>query len=398
MSEKEVIFLHPDLGVGGAERLAVDAAIALQNAGYKVSFITSYHSKDHCFQETKDGTLHVDVVGGWIPRNFLGRFFALFAYLKMIYCALYIALFRHPDLVFCDLVSVCVPVLKIRGIKVMFYCHFPDQLLSKKEGVLKDFYRLPLNWLEEKTTGMADVVFVNSIFTKTTFKKTFSSLTIEPTVLYPSINTKRFDDTPVTPRKSEDFVFLSINRYERKKHVEIAVKALKKVVSSVDPAAKVKLYIVGGYDPRVEENVGYFDELKCLVDTLGLSDKVEFFKSPSDDDKTNLLRNCDCLVYTPPNEHFGIVPLEAMYMKKPVVACKSGGPLETVDHEKTGLLCDFDPEDFARAMTKIFKDSTLRSSFGQTGRQRFADLFSFQSFSRQLVHSVENLLGTGKRE
>ena len=31
-----VVFLHPDLGIGGAERLVVDAALALQTRGHKV--------------------------------------------------------------------------------------------------------------------------------------------------------------------------------------------------------------------------------------------------------------------------------------------------------------------------------------------------------------------------
>ena len=51
-----VLFLHPDLGIGGAERLVCDAALALQKKGHKVSFITTYHDPGHCFPETRDGT------------------------------------------------------------------------------------------------------------------------------------------------------------------------------------------------------------------------------------------------------------------------------------------------------------------------------------------------------
>jgi glycosyltransferase involved in cell wall biosynthesis len=42
----------------------------------------------------------------------------------------------------------------------------------------------------------------------------------------------------------------------------------------------------------------------------------------SDDEKLVLLRRCCALVYTPANEHFGICPLEAMYMQKPVIAVR----------------------------------------------------------------------------
>ena len=39
------------------------------------------------------------------------------------------------------------------------------------------------------------------------------------------------------------------------------------------------------------------------------------------------------------NEHFGIVPLEAMLAGRPVLACNSGGPVESIIHGVTGYLC-----------------------------------------------------------
>ena len=56
-----------------------------------------------------------------------------------------------------------------------------------------------------------------------------------------------------------------------------------------------------------------------------------------------LLTNCSILLYTPAGEHFGIVPLEAMYCGTPVLAVNSGGPLETVEHGVTGWLVDGQP-------------------------------------------------------
>lgn len=150
-----VAFIHPDLGIGGAERLVVDAGLALKSRGHEVQFFTSHHDKSHCFDETKDGTLNVTCVGDWLPRHCFGYFYAFWAYLRMIYVSIYLIFLStwRMDVIFCDQVSVCIPVLKFSKARVVFYCHFPDMLLTQRKSFLKKIYRAPLDWLEEVTTG-----------------------------------------------------------------------------------------------------------------------------------------------------------------------------------------------------------------------------------------------------
>lgn len=163
----KVVFIHPDLGIGGAERAVIDAALALKSRGHQVEFVTAHHDPKHCFQETKDGTLRVTVVGDWLPRKILGKFYALCAYIRMIYAAIYLVIFSSIkyDVVFCDQISACVPVLKLASTKIIFYCHFPDLLLTQRKNILKRVYRAPIDFVEELTTGMADCILVNSKFT-----------------------------------------------------------------------------------------------------------------------------------------------------------------------------------------------------------------------------------------
>lgn len=86
----KIIFLHPDLGIGGAERLVVDAATALASCGHTTQFVTTHHDANHCFTETKDGSIPVTVAGDWIPRSVFGYCFALCAYMRMVYAAVYL--------------------------------------------------------------------------------------------------------------------------------------------------------------------------------------------------------------------------------------------------------------------------------------------------------------------
>lgn len=82
---------------------------------------------------------------------------------------------------------------------------------------------------------------------------------------------------------------------------------------------------------------------------------VQVFLLPSftDEQRVALLAACTAVLYTPQNEHFGIVPLEAMASGRPVIACDSGGPTESVRHETTGFLCKPSPGAFAHAMQTL---------------------------------------------
>ena len=149
--------------------------------------------------------------------------------------------------------------------------------------------------------------------------------------------------------------------------------------------------MAGGYDERVDENKEHYLELGRLASTLGLMDNIVFLRSFSDQEKIFLLKNSTCLLYTPSNEHFGIVPVEAMYMKLPVIACNSGGPLETVVDEFTGYLCESNPVHFAKAMKQFIGDRSLKSTFGDAGHKRILKHFSFDAFTIKLNETVSNL-------
>ena len=105
----------------------------------------------------------------------------------------------------------------------------------------------------------------------------------------------------------------------------------------------------------------------------------------STEEKINYLRKCDVLLYTPSGEHFGIVPIEAMYVGTPVIAINDGaGPTETVVHEETGFLCKSEESAFTESIVKLIKDKNLQKQMGENGRKRVESEFSFQSFALQL--------------
>ncbi|KRX99387.1 Alpha-1,3/1,6-mannosyltransferase ALG2, partial [Trichinella pseudospiralis] len=402
MCEKgRIAFLHPDLGIGGAERLVVDAALSLKRSGYGVCLFTSHHDLQHCFPETANGTLSVVVSGDFIPRSVFGKCKALCAYLRMIWLGLFVLLFSkfRFDVAFVDQISAVVPLLRLFSrAKIIFYCHFPDQLLSERSSLVKSFYRFPIDQLEDYSTSIAHCILVNSKFTYDVCCKTFKSFEKHSCVhvLYPSFNVSLLSVEKLAPisetvvPRNRKYYFLSLNRFEPKKNVELAIYAFLNLRETLTEEHKdaVQLVIAGGYDPQLKINLDYFAHLLKLCKRLNLNNFVSFVESPTEELKISLIVNCTALVYTPSNEHFGIVPLEAMYCQVPVIACNSGGPMETILHEKTGYLVPSDPQAFADVMIKFVEDATLKTKFGQAGREWVLNKFSPDQFDFQLFEML----------
>ena len=274
----KVAFIHPDLGIGGAERLVIDAALEFMDAGHEVVMYTGYHDVTRCFEETLDERGEragwVRVHGSWVPRHFFGIFHALLANMRCLWatCAL---LLHDPDCQVVVVDQVSSPIVLLRFLMsnaaVLFYCHFPDLLLATKaSSPLRRLYRAPVNFLEEFSTGLAHGVVVNSRFTADVFAKTFASLYrkgTHPAVVYPAVAvaaaTSSRERQPATA--DAPVVFLSVNRFERKKNLELALRAFARFLEErrrLKPASpfetratRPKLILAGGYDERLRECV-----------------------------------------------------------------------------------------------------------------------------------------------
>lgn len=151
-----ILFLHPDLGIGGAERAIVDAAMAAKRAGYDVEIITNFHDINHAFEETVNGSLKITSVCQWLPRSIMGRFVALCAFMKMLLASLWIVFARRKlvDLVFVDQISIPLLVLKLVGIKVRPFGNIDTKLRQSFLATSLIYYCRLMNPGFKKLTGI----------------------------------------------------------------------------------------------------------------------------------------------------------------------------------------------------------------------------------------------------
>ncbi len=70
-----------------------------------------------------------------------------------------------------------------------------------------------------------------------------------------------------------------------------------------------------------------------------------------------LYAECRAVYYSPLNEDFGLVTMEAFRSRKPVVTTTdSGGPAEIVQHGSSGFVVPPEPEAIGRCITNLFED------------------------------------------
>lgn len=169
------------------------ALLGTSSQGHHVTVYTSHYQASRSFAETRDGSFRIRVFGDFLPRHVCGALHIFWAIVRALWLALVLALTEPEyDIFICDQVSAYLPVLRALRppTPVIFYCHFPDQLLSSRGGFFKRLYRQPFDAFERVTTAMADEIVVNSNFTRGVVRETFGASLAgrELAVLYPCID------------------------------------------------------------------------------------------------------------------------------------------------------------------------------------------------------------------
>jgi glycosyltransferase involved in cell wall biosynthesis len=125
----------------------------------------------------------------------------------------------------------------------------------------------------------------------------------------------------------------------------------------------------------------YRAEILRLISELRLGDQVEM-RAVSYRDMPGLYEEADVVVYpTVAAEPYGLVPLEAMSARRPVVASRCGGIPETVVDGVTGWLVDpGDAEVFADRVASLIADPKHARLMGEAGRRRVTEHFDLRHY------------------
>jgi len=185
-------------------------------------------------------------------------------------------------------------------------------------------------------------------------------------------------------------VVLYVGRFDPRKGIETLVRAIAQ--SNWRGCSDLKLIIGGGSRPGQSDGIER-DRIEGIVAEMNLSDITLFPGRLEDNTLPIYYAAADACVVPSHYEPFGLVAIEAMASRTPVVASNVGGLRFTVVPEVTGLLAP--PKDeaaFASAIDRILADTALRDRLGETGRQRVEIAFSWESVASRLTNLYGRLL------
>lgn len=175
-------------------------------------------------------------------------------------------------------------------------------------------------------------------------------------------------------------LIVCLSRLEKEKNISLLIDAMHVVSKHI---SFFKCVIAG----EGHQN----NQLLAKVETLGLGSYINligFYK-----DVFSLINAADILVLPSSIEPFGLVLLEAMAYKKPVVATRCGGPSEIVIDGQTGLLIEpLNADDLAQAILRLLNDPKTCKSMGENGFRRFREKYTAQRMAKDTIEVYKQVM------
>lgn len=165
-----------------------------------------------------------------------------------------------------------------------------------------------------------------------------------------------FRDTSIA---REDRLIVAVTRFTGQKRVDQLIKAMALLVEK-EPDARLQIY---GEGPQQRD-------IELLIEKFGLTEQVSIFPPVPQEQLREIYNRAAVVVLNSFQEGFGLVLSEAMLCGAAVVGTKSGGIVDIIEHDKTGLLVELDrPDVLAEAFVRLLADKELRDRLAENGHK-----------------------------
>jgi L-malate glycosyltransferase len=168
--------------------------------------------------------------------------------------------------------------------------------------------------------------------------------------------------------------------YIRGKGHEFALESFSRIARK-HPDWKLKFF---GGDMGLEKNKQFKNDLSALARSLKVEAQVEFHSFAEKISEEYL--NAAIVLNFSESESFSLTCLEAMFYGRPVIATRSGGPSEIVDHNESGILVEVkDVTAMAQAIDELISNPEKRELMSRTAYERVRQKFSHENTVQKLA-------------
>jgi glycosyltransferase involved in cell wall biosynthesis len=286
---------------------------------------------------------------------------------------------HHFDIVYSNTLAVLLGIIyaKKRKIKHLWHVH---EIIVHPKVIASIFPKILMRY--------SNLVICNSNATQNNLTVRIPELKSKTKVIYNGMELN--SENKAVAQKTDfgfnetDIIITLVGRISRLKGHKLLLDVF---TNHLIKNENIKLLFVGS---PVEGQEQYLDEIQNSINRNKLQTKVKIL--PFLNDLNGIWSITDIAIMPSTEaESFGLVAVEAMLAKKPVVGSNLGGLSEIIINNETGLL--FDPnskEALLEALFKLIESPSLRSEFGEKGYERAIKEFSITKHVQQFEAVLEN--------
>ena len=375
--KKKILLLHSSNDLYGASKIFLQLIDLLTKNGFDIHIIIPEKGKLDDYLNKKDIKIDYNELGVLRKKYLtpLGLINRAVAIIKAIaFLSKYIK--DHSiDLVYTNTSTIlCGGIAaKKNGVPSLFHIHeIPtgNKLYEFLSGKI-------INWCSSKVLTVSNSV-------KQHWLKYIDENKIER--IYNGIIFEKTDSLIKLERDQDDFVITSVARiipYKGHSYlIDIADELVKK-------STKFKFLIVGD---TLSSYVSYEKSVKKKVNDLGLENQIKFLGFRND--ISGILKQSDLFIHPAiAPDPLPTVLFESLHNDLPSVATNLGGAIEILDNGNNGLLIPYnDPKKAADLINEYCTNTKLQRKHLENSKKNFKINFSPESFNKNILKEVNNLL------
>jgi glycosyltransferase involved in cell wall biosynthesis len=177
-------------------------------------------------------------------------------------------------------------------------------------------------------------------------------------------------------------IVLSVGRVVYEKGLHVLLKAMPLILAQ-QPSARI---VIAGKGCELES-------LRSLAWSLDVGEKVLLTGFITDKDRDRLFKIADCAVFPSLYEPFGIVALEAMAAKCPVVVSEVGGLKDVVEHGETGIMVHADdPSSLAWGIVHTLQHPEWSAARVESAYQVVREVYNWERIARMTADVYRQII------